>query len=267
MAVSIYCRMKKIIYCDAAVPEGAKKLAGLAAVRRYTAELLGLPYQVAEKRTVFLGYETENYLIAGAVPKEETAGRRWNRTLKKLKKRVQKREMQMGSAEADDAFLFCSWQEGTYPAELLVRYYEEQRRGVRAVWEAEQLIVLDGAGMENETLEKMTFLSQICGAYNYAVVLTQHPEEWEALAEHCCTEYGLPLRIAADEGVAFREKKTLVIDWGSERSRCLRKLPEGSVYMDFYRSASKRHAICVKCRKILYLSLCNALDTVLKDTV
>lgn len=268
MAVSIYCRMKKIIYCDTVCSVRKESFIKCAAVRSYLAKLIGLPYPIDEKKEEFFGYEVEAYFIAGTVPKRKEAGRRWQKTLKKLKKRIQKKEMQSASRADREAFLFCTWEEGAYPAELLARYYEWQRRGIFAVRNAEQLVILDGEGMEEEYFDKMTFVSQLCGAYNYAVVITRRGEVWEALAEHCYNEYGLALGILNDDGkVHFREKKTLVLDWGKNGKKCLSDIPKGSVYMDFYHSPSKRHAIWVKCREIVYLSPYNALDTVLKDTV
>lgn len=265
MAVSIYCRMKKIIYCYT-VHLAKQKKSRKHDPKQRLAKLLGLPYPITERQCSFLEYPVEGYAIEGmmAHPGKDAqeAGCRERKTLIKLKKLIQKREMQKSAG--GDAFLFCAWEEGGYPTELLEKYYAWQRKEAEAVHRAEQLIVLDGDGIEQE----VTFVSQICGEYNYVTVVTERSEAWEALSENCYEEFGLSIRCVSDDvRLCFREKRTLILDWGERGRKCLRNLPKDSVYMDFYRVEGKRHAISVKCRKIPYLSPHNALDTLLKDTV
>ncbi len=265
MAVSIYCRMKKIIYCYTVhLPIQKKNLK--YDIKQRLAKLFGRPYAITERQCSFLDYPVEGYAMEGMTwhPGKDVreAGCREQKTLVKLKKRIRKREMQ--ESTDGDAFLFCAWEEGGYPTELLEKYYAWQRKELEAVYGAEQLIVLDG----EEIVQEVTFVSQICGEYNYVTVVTERAEVWEALSENCYEEFGLSIRCVSDDvRLRFREKRTLILDWGERGRKCLRNLPEDSVYMDFYRAEGKRHVISVKCRKIPYLSPHNALDTLLKDTV
>lgn len=310
--------MKKIIYCSIVPPVEKRSGKRRDVIKERVFGILRLSYPVTEKCAVFLGCQTEAYIITGKLQnrkrpehlflKEEAGdGRqkstgwtgagiikkeavkkglikediRWRRTLRKLKKRIQKKEMQEYT-KAQEAFLFCSWEEGSYPAGLLLSYYIWQYQKQSAVQRAEQLVVFDGSDMAEDTeeengnaekeeieeIEEAGMVSQICGTYNYAVVVTRRAGAWEKLQKQCYEEYGLSLILTSDHGnLHFRDKRTLVLDWGAEGRKCLRNLPKGSVYMDFYRSVSKRRMIGAKCREILYLSPCNALDTALRDTV
>lgn len=284
MAVSIYCHMEKIIYCYT-IQNPKRKLSMKEKAGEWLAELLCLPYPIMEKEGCFLDYPVVGYAIEGmaALPEngnrpgisgkrtaqrisEKRAVQRAERTLEKLKKQIRKREMQGMPGESRNAFLFLAWEEGDYPPDLLTHYYTWQRKENAAVRQAEQLIVLDC--QQPEADEIMTFVSQICGDYNYVTIVTERKEVWEPVAEEGYEEYGVSLRCVSDNArLCFREKKTLVLDWGKDSRKCLRNLPKDSVYMDFYRAEGKRHVISVKCREIPYLSPHNALDTVLKDTV
>ena len=48
---------------------------------------------------------------------------RWNRTLRGIRKRMQKGEKLNMTGVSEDALLFCSWRRGGISAELLLRFY------------------------------------------------------------------------------------------------------------------------------------------------
>ena len=90
MAVSIYCRMKKIIYCYA-TQKPKLKLNRKERARVLLAEWLCLPYPIREKQGCFLGYPVTGYAVEGFPGRKQ---KRTERTIKSLKKRIRKREMQ-----------------------------------------------------------------------------------------------------------------------------------------------------------------------------
>lgn len=287
----IYWSMEKIIYIYAL--KEAKQKTGIWQRLQNT---LSLSYPVEEKKVVLADFPVSGYGIKGpdaaeiaALPesgnrKEQQRGgwRRLRRTLKKIEKRMQKKEMQKMTRMSQNAFLFFQWEDCIFPAELLLGFYENCRKENVFVFRAEQLIFLDGweppqekgeeAGREIEWDEsenvEMTFMSGIYSTYNYVTIVTRRKEAWETFVDTAYEEYGLSVRCTADSGnLTFREKATLVVDLCRSGRDCCRAFPKSSVYMDLREDRDKMHQISVKCREIPYISLRNTLDTMLKDTV
>lgn len=289
MAVSIYCHMEKIIYCDTKLSvDGKGKNKDKRCLWEWIAKVMRLSYPVTEKQVAFLGCPVHSYVIEG-ISRQEAAGfwrqrteeklrdgngsvTRFIKTIREIEKRMKKEEMQEKEREIQSAFLFLTWAKSDYPLELVRLFYEECRKENGKVGMAEQLIFLDGceegAFEAEESEREVTLLSEICGAYNHVTIITENPDRWEGVTENAYEEYGLSIRCVSDDrNVCFREKKTLILDMGSENKKCCKNFPKDSMYMDFCESEEKRRIISVKCREIPYLSIRNALDTVLKDAV
>lgn len=313
MAVSIYFNMKKIVYVNAV----RKKEKG-GRLRGLLRELLGAPYPVERREGAFLGWPVSAYTVVGTDPASfasyeksngvENAGAEKNRdrriaaTLRKVHQKlqkwetVQKKGTQNMTRMSEDVFLFYRWRDVTFPAELLLRFYEECRRSDPFVLRAEQLIFLDGfRGGEDDTPEigtaadafdvsrtenegfadwgdriepEMTLMSEIYASYNYITVVTRRAESWEPFADMAYEEYGISVRrIRDDAALRFREKRTLIVDLFHEMPKCWRAFPKESVYMDFGGGGDKKRRLSVKCAQIPYLSPHNALDTAMKDTL
>jgi len=275
---SIYCNMEKIIYINAVkAAEKQEKDTGLRSRIRHTGRL---PYPVTVKEGMALGFPITEYRIEGiseqsigllSLNDRDVGKIRLDRTLKKIKKQIEKKEMQTG-----DAFLFCGWREHSYPPELISAFYRDRYRKNMFVFRAEQLILLDGweKGEEDERFRmdtedtELTFVSEIYSTFNYATIVTEREDFWQGFVETAYEEYGLSVRCAGDgRNLIFRNKKTLVADLSGKAKECCRNLPADSVYMDFRESAEKSRSISAKRGEIPYLSVRNALDTALKDTV
>lgn len=233
---------------------------------------------------------------------EKKRDRRLAATLRKVQQKLQKREIVQKKRTSnmtrmsEETFLFCRWRNVVPPAELLLRFYEECRRSDPFILRSEQLIVLDGfrSGGEDapdfetsqgafavsrtenggftdwniDMMPEMTLLSEIYAAYNYITIVTQRVESWEAFADVAYEEYGISVRRIRDgAGLHFREKRTLILDLSYETPKCRRSFPKDSVYMDLGGGADKKRRLSVQCAQIPYVSLHNALDTAMKDTV
>lgn len=299
MEVSIYCNMEKIIYLYA-VRETKKK----RGIWQWLQDVLCLRYPVRRRECLFLNIPVSAYAIVGPGTEElsvlEKADRpgmaegvgdgsvarrgglkrsrhesckacRYRRTLKTIKKQIQRKEMQTMTNWSDDAFLFFQWKDCMYPASLLLQFYRKCRQENAAVRQAQQLIFLDGWEMSKETdggEAEMTFMSEIYTTYNYVTIVTERKEAWQEFVQAAYEEYGLSVRCVNDSpDITFREKETLILDMCRREKGCYRSFPGSSVYMDLRESRDKRYRISVKCRGIPYVSLRNALDTALKDTV
>ena len=210
-----------------------------------------------------------------AVGERKSRRIRWNRTLQKIKRQIQKREMQKMTGLSGDAFLFCGWREYKYPLELMAAFYKSCYESNMFVLRAEQLIFLDGwEEEEGDRLWQMfddlelAFLSAIYTTYNYLTIVTDSKEFWREFTVEAYEEYGLSVRLAEDgRKLTFRDKKTLVVDLGKRIKDCCENFPPDSVYLDFRETYDKTREISVKCGRIPLLSLRNVLDTALKDTV
>lgn len=287
--------MEKIIYITAERHDGIRR----SGKRRETVrKVLGLPCPVFRKTGTALGFPIVEYKIEGIgeeeaaeleadtergagkgnlLPVRERRSRRirWNRTLKKIKKQIQKNEMRKMTGMSGDAFLFCGWREYRYPPELMCAFYKSCYENNVFVLRAEQLIFLDGwEEEEGDRLwrelddPELAFLSEIYTTYNYLTIVTDRAAFWQEFTEEAYEEYGLSVRRTEDgENVTFREKKTLIVDLGREMRKCCGNFPPGSVYLDFRETYDKTRGIFEKCGEIPRLSLRNALDTVRKDTV
>lgn len=267
----IYWSMEKIIYLYTVKEEENKK-----GIWRRMQNVLGLSYPVREKNGVFAGCPLEAYAITSPC----TEGRRFRRTLRKIKKRIQRREMQRVARTSQSAFLFCQWEDCVFPAELLVNFYRQCQEENVFVFRAEQLIFIDGwerpegeeesrsIAWDGNNGEEMTFMSEIYSTYNYVTIVTQRWEAWRGFVETAYEEYGLSVRCVADSArLTFRDKATLIIDLYHGGPDCYRCFPGNSVYMDLRESSGKQRIISAKCGEIPYISLRNSLDTTLKDTV
>ena len=304
--------MEKIIYIYTISKETKK-----GGIRQALAGILGLPYPIVETERCFLEIPVKGYGILGMtdddvvmLKKLEKQNRqqgtldasnekvpardcgmdrrrklwqcRFDRTLRKIKKELQKKEMQ--NVTGLDAFLFCSWEEVRFPTELILSFYRSCRKDNLFVFRAEQLIFLDGWEMQKESLwteevpddtismdraaPELTVMEAIYTTYNYVTIVTARMEAWQAFVEMAYEEYGLSVRCARDsESLTFRDKKTLVVDLARSGKRCIRNFPESSVYLDMHWTKEKRRRIAAKCGKIPYLSLWNALDTLQRDGV
>lgn len=315
--------MEKIIYIYTISKETKK-----GGIRQALAGILGLPYPIVETERCFLEIPVKGYGILGMtdddvvmLKKLEKQNRqqgtldasnekvpardcgmdrrrklwqcRFDRTLRKIKKELQKKEMQ--NVTGLDAFLFCSWEEVRFPTELILSFYWSCRKDNLFVFRAEQLIFLDGWEMQKESLwteevpddtismdraapddtigmdrnaPELTVMEAIYTTYNYVTIVTARMEAWQAFVEMAYEEYGLSVRCARDsESLTFRDKKTLVVDLARSGKRCIRNFPESSVYLDMHWTKEKRRRIAAKCGKIPYLSLWNALDTLQRDGV
>lgn len=300
MAVSIYCHMEKIIYIYADTKQAAKAEKSIGA--RLTA-VLCLPYPVTKAQAELLGYTLEGWQIGGLSGREAAllwqdaqgekrdgvqtkAGAAYRkkrsrlmRTLRKIEKQrkceCKKGEMLAGTDRQNAAFLFLGWEVPEYPYALLKRFYEKCRAQDERAKAAEQLILIDGGNGTDtfhvaleETDREMTFVSEICGTYNYVTIITERAEAWDELKEHAYMEYGLSIRCGRDgKELHFLEKRTLIVDFGQESPKCCKNYPKQSIYMDFIGTEEKKRVISVKCREIPYVSVRNALDTALKDKV
>lgn len=300
MAVSIYCNMKKIIYFYT-VREKEKG----GRLRQCLRNLIGEPYPITCRKGIFLQYPMTAYCIGGldaaslaSYEKSNSDGkcraekkrdRRLSNTLRKLNQKLQKEErLQSGRSfrrtdrsnmtfMSENTFLLYEWRDCICPSELLLRFYEDCRRNSAFIRKAEQLIFLDGgngesegrfAELQNDTEPEMTLVSEIYAVYNYITIVTERKEIWQEFTELAYEEYGLSVRCVCDSaGLTFREKKTLIIDLRKQLAKCHRSFPKESIYMDLRENVDKEHRISVKCAQIPHLSLYNALDTVLKDTV
>lgn len=312
MQGSIYCNMEKMIYIYT-IPKETEN----GGIRQITANLLGWPYPLVQTERRFLEIPVKGYGISGIsdgdvaiLKKLEKQGKltgrqasldcaeqkpaaadsrdrkrvlqqcRFDRTLRKIKKELQKNEMQNVTGLSEDAFLFCSWEEKRFPTELMLSFYQSCRKENLFVFRAEQLIFLDGweADEENSWLEgelggdrnwpALTVMEEIYTTYNYVTIVTARAKAWQAFVELAYEEYGLSVRCVGDnDSLTFRDKKTLVVDLDGTGKRCIRNFPESSVYLDMHRTKEKGRRIAAKCGKIPYLSLRNALDTLLRDGV
>ena len=143
--------MEKIIYIYTISKETKK-----GGIRQALAGILGLPYPIVETERCFLEIPVKGYGILGMtdddvvmLKKLEKQNRhqgtldasnekvpardcgmdrrrklwqcRFDRTLRKIKKELQKKEMQ--NVTGLDAFLFCSWEEVRFPTELILSFY------------------------------------------------------------------------------------------------------------------------------------------------
>lgn len=323
MAVSIYCNMKKIIYVNA-VRKGEKNGGACGRLRGRLQDFLGLPYPVECRDGIFLGWPVSACTVVGTdvasfasyeksngverTGAEKKRDRRLAATLRKVHQKLQKKEERQkreitrkkGTSNmtlmSEETFLFCRWRDVLFPAELLLRFYEERRSGDPFVLRSEQLIVLDGfqdreenmpfsetsqeafpgswaegrgfADWNDSMTPEMTLVSQIYASYNYITIVTRRAEVWEAFADTAYEEYGISVRLVCDAaGLHFREKRTLILDLSFEMPKCWRAFPKDSVYMDLGGGDDKKRRLSVKCAQIPYLSLYNALDTAMKDTV
>ncbi len=219
---------------------------------------------------------------------------RWNRTLRGIRKRMQKEEKLKMTGVSEDALLFCSWKRGGISAELLLRFYRHCYRQNVLVFRAEQLIVLDrrtegceetAPAAEEETPAlvwvrepetespdtagpEREVLQEIYTTFNYATIVTCRAAAWQEFADMAYEEYGLSVRCAPDnETLTFRNRKTLILDFGLRERACSGNFPPDSVYMDLYPSYDKGDAVAAECGRIPYISLWNALDTLGKDGV
>ena len=260
--------MEKIIYIYTISKETKK-----GGIRQALAGTLGLPYPIVETERCFLEIPVKGYGILGMtdddvvmLKKLEKQNRqqgtldasnekvpardcgmdrrrklwqcRFDRTLRKIKKELQKKEMQ--NVTGLDAFLFCSWEEVRFPTELILSFYRSCRKDNLFVFRAEQLIFLDGWEMQKESLwteevpddtismdraapddtigmdrnaPELTVMEAIYTTYNYVTIVTARMEAWQAFVEMAYEEYGLSVRCARDsESLTFRDKKTLVVD-------------------------------------------------------
>ncbi len=284
--MSIYCNMEKIIYVYTQ-PKRKEKGGALGYLRKRFC----LPWPVACQKGVFLDMPLGAYAVGGVSAAEirrllegkgETGrGRlRLARTLRGIKRRIQKEN---GRGVAERALLLYEWDDWEIPLELALRFYRFCQNDNLFVLRAEQLILLDGweeaenerdpfdwrreAERGNERSE-IPFLFAVYQSYNYVTVVTKRPEAWRELEEEAYEEYGLSIRCVNDDrNLMFREKKTLIVDMGGRCADCCRNFPKESIYMDLHETPSKRHGLLVKCGKLPRLSLHNALDTILEDTV
>lgn len=297
--------MEKIIYITTERQDGIRRNGkgqggpeGKSFIGETVKKVLRLPYSVFRKEGTALDFPIVEYKIEGIgeeeaaeleadgesgdgkeklLPARERKSRRirWNRTLRKLKRQIQKREMQKMTGMSGNAFLFCGWREHRYPPELMCAFYKSCYENNVFVLRAEQLIFLDGWEAEEgdrlwQELDdpELMFLSEIYTTYNYLTIVTDRTAFWQEFAEEAYEEYGLSVRRTVDgENVTFREKKTLVVDLGREVRKCCGNFPSGSVYLDLRETYDKTRGIFEKCGEIPRLSLRNALDTVRKDTV
>lgn len=291
--MSIYCNMKKIIYVNA-VRKGERNGGAFGRLCGRVRDFFGLPYPVEYRDGIFLGWPVVACTVVGMdaagfasyersngverTGAEKKRDRRLAATLRKLHQRLQKKEerqkrglarkkeMSNMTLMSEETFLFCRWRDVLFPSELLIRFYEESRRGNPLVLRAEQLIVLDG--FQDGSTKEMTLVSQIYASYNYITIVTHRAEAWETFADTAYEEYGISVRRVCDAaGLRFREKRTLILDLSFAMPKCRRAFPKDSVYMDLGGGDDKKRRLSVKCAQIPYLSLYNALDTAMKDTV
>jgi len=288
--------MEKIIYV-CAQSETEKK----DSMAKWCGQVLGMPYPIHRLEFAFLGFPVMAFQVEGISPARAAAleeerdlggkgsvgkrgrgavlkngsGRqervRYRRTLEKVRKLLYGRGGLKAEGREEDIFILCQWRPRRYPGQLLRSFYENCRAENGFVLRAEQLIWLDGqeAGPEPGVEEpEMTFMSEIYGDYNYVTIITRREEAWQKFVETAYEEYGLSVRCTRDSAhVTFREKKTLIVDLDCELKKCCRNFPSDSVYMDLCESREKARGIAAKCGRIPLLSLHNALDTVLRDTV
>lgn len=234
--------------------------------------LLGQCFPVQKKEADFLGYSVEAYLILGTERRTAAAifkELEQNEDLQGLSfwerrrifcffKTLRKMDEEIAGKRA---FLFCTWEQRPYPAELVLAFYKELYRMRQAVREAQQLILFDGEGA-------YSFAQSVYSAFNYMTVITDCPKDWEAFAETAYEESGLSVRCITElKGIKLSNKKTLAVDFCKSAKKGLTGLPADCIYLDFCEDEDKRRRIGVKCPKTSYISLYNALDTALKDTV
>lgn len=298
--MSIYCHMEKIIYIYVDTKQAVK---AKKSIRSYLAAVLCLPYPVKKTQAECLGYALEGWQLSGLSSREaetlwqgaqgekrdsvhtkaEAAYRRKRRRLMRTLQKIENRwksegnkgEMLAGADRQNTAFFFLGWELPDYPYALLKRFYERCRVQDRRAKMAEQLILIDGehdADIFHVALEdaekEMTFVSEICGSYNYVTIITERAEAWNELKEWAYMEYGLSIRCSSDgKELHFLDKRTLIVDFSPESRKCCKHYPKQSVYLDFAETEEKKRMISVKCREIPYLSVRNALDTALKDKV
>ncbi len=323
--IRIYCNMEKMNCLIAG--NGKKKSGG---VRSWLQEVLCLPYTFSEKEGRFLELPVCIYAIDGITDREidelerwengrtaagsgKTAGQagngrwaaertvrrryiRWNRTLRSIRKRLQRKETLQMTGAPQDAALFCSWKRGGASAELLLRFYRHCYRENVLVFRAEQLIVLDGWAAEADCAETASdadgetpalvwvreperdnaemageereVLQEIYTTFNYATIVTGRPAAWQEFADMAYEEYGLSVRCVSDSRtLTFRERKTLIVDFGMTIKACSSNFPPDSVYMDLYPAYDRTAAAAAEWGGIPYISLWNALDTLGKDGV
>ncbi len=258
-------------------------------IRGITEQEIGKQQQAAEAEQKQNGNRQKD-AGASAVPgrSESRQRRRLQRTFRNIRKAIQKKESQSRDKQrkevrnmttlSENAFLFYSWQEELLPAELMLAYYRRSQRENLLVFRAEQLIFVDGRKESGENGEsslwemsgdpQLTIMEEIYASFNYVTIITERAEAWQEFAEDAYEEYGLSVRCVRDNaGLTFREKKTLILDTAKDGCRCMGNFPPESVYLDLLRTKNKSRRIAVRCGRIPYLSLHNALDTVLRDGV
>lgn len=214
-------------------------------------------YWISQKEIKFLNYPVQAYEVRISKPENLFYA------MKKVNKLLQKKEMIEVTSVSQKTFLFYSWEDCDYPAELMEAYYREQYEENPAIMRAEHLLVLD-SGMESG----VELVSSIYQTYNYVTIVTDCPNKWDMLMEEAYEEYGLSIRCVSDgKDLSFYDKTTLIVDLRKTLIGCWRQFPKESIYMDFCESPEKRRWIFVKCGKFPYISLRNTLDTILRDGV
>ena len=232
--------------------------------------------------------EKQSDLPAPELRKRKRQQRRMNGTIRHIRKAMcgkysgrsegQRREVRDVTYMSEKAFLFYSWQEELFPTELMLAFYRHCHQENLLVFRAEQLIFAVGEVAPQESGEAfawgmsgdpyLTVMEGIYDSFNYVTIITEREAAWQGFIEEAYEEYGLSVRCVRDESrVTFREKKTLIVDMSREGSRCMGNFPPQSVYLDMMHTKSKSRRIAARCDKIPYISLHNALDTVLRDGV
>lgn len=303
-AILIYCNMEKIIYLYAekkknkssvwasawdilsgcypvlekrtlflGIPVTAYAVMGLTAADILRLERNGRQSAVAQD-----GRRVERMRPKKAASRyEKSSYRRLCRTLRKINRRISRKE-QKTTEMSEKNFIVCQWEDCILPPELLIHFYRKCQEENIFVFRAQQLIFVDGWKQSAEAEQRMEWdrndepelrlMREIYSTYNYATVVTQREEFWQEFAETAYEEYGLSVRCTQDDrNLRFREKPTLIVDMCRDGAKCCRNFPQSSVYMDLRESGDKMRRISAKCREIPYISLRNALDTVLKDTL
>lgn len=277
--------MEKIVYYYIAGAKEKKK-----EPRGWLGNICKGAYPVTEAGCSFLDCQVEAYGIQGLTcqraatlwqqlqtedsERRKEQGRekdKEHREVARLQKTLQKIEKLRRKKGAQEGTEIFRWEIPNYPLELLREFYHQCRKKYQTAGEAEQLIFLEDkeSPLFLEEIDKeMTLMSEIYSSYNYVTIITGRKKAWEELVCQAYEEYGLSIRcISEEKEVRFGEKKTLIVDMSRGQHSCWKRLPKDSVYLDFCMTEEKRRRILVKCGEIPYLSIRNALDTALRDTV